>query len=396
MVKTDVAIIGAGPGGSVAAHRLAAAGVQVVLLEQGAFPRDKTCGDAVTAEGLEVLERTGLGEWITRFPIIRTLRFSAPDGKLLDINVEGLNGRTIGRLIPRRLMDNQIAQAAVSTGTRLLDGTRVREVAYNNDSTALRIIANGVEIEAQMVILADGSHAPITRQMGLITEQFDLIAVRQYLAGDSDPNGPLEFHFQPDIIPGYTWLFSLGNGHVNIGAGTFATRTRNKEVDLKAVLENFKAHHPVNPDRLKNTEPVSPIKGHPLRTNVKGTQTHASRILVVGDAAGLVSPFTGEGIAAAMRSGEMAAEKTFLALQTGDFSEQALSAYTRTIRQRYAGDQAAGRLLRSTLKAPKLLNHFLKRMQADQALRQLFAHVYLDERSPRLLLQPSTLLRLLG
>jgi menaquinone-9 beta-reductase len=396
MVKTDVAIIGAGPGGSIAAHRLAAAGVRVVLLEQSAFPRDKTCGDAVTAEGLEALEHTGLEKWITQFPIIRQLRFSAPNGKLLDIDVAGLNGRTVGRLIPRRLMDNQIVQAAVTAGARLMDGARVREVHYNNNGTALHIKANTAEIETQMVILADGSHAPITRQMGLMSEQFDLIAVRQYLAGDSNPAGQLEFHFQPEIIPGYTWLFPLGDGHLNIGAGTFAIRTRNKEIDLKAVLERFKSNHPVNPERLKNTEPIGPIKGHPLRTNVRGTRTHSRRALVVGDAAGLVSPFTGEGIAAAMHSGELAAQQIFDAFKTGDFSEKALAPYTRRIRQRYAGDQAAGRLLRSTLKAPKLLNHFLDRMQENQALRDLFAHVYLDERSPRLLLQPSNLLRLLG
>ena len=396
MLKTDVAIIGAGPGGSIAAHRLAAAGVKVVLLEQSAFPRDKTCGDAVTAEGLEALERSGLDEWMKPFPIIRQLRFSAPNGKLLDIDVAGLNGRTVGRLIPRRLMDNQVAQAAVTAGARLMDGARVREVAYNNSSPSLRVKANGVEIETQMAILADGSHAPITRQMGLMSESFDLIAVRQYLAGDSDPDGPLEFHFQGDIIPGYTWQFSLGDGHLNIGAGTYAARTRNKEIDLKAVLERFKSNHPVNPERLKNTEPVGPIKGHPLRTNVRGTRTHAPRTLVVGDAAGLVSPFTGEGIAAAMRSGEMAAEQAIIALKTGNFSEKALSSYTRRIRQRYAGDQTAGRLLRSTLRAPSLLNRFLECMQENQTLRDLFAHVYLDERSPRQLLRPSILLKLLG
>jgi geranylgeranyl reductase family protein len=394
MIKTDVAIIGAGPGGSIAAHRLSSEGVKVVLLEQGTFPRDKTCGDAVTAEGLEALERTGLGQWITRFPVIRTLRFSGPNGNLLDIDVQGLNGRTIGRLIPRRLMDNQIAQASVAAGTNLLDGTRVRKVAQNGNAPP-RITAGGVEVEAQMIILADGSHAPITRQMGLMSEQFDLIAVRQYLAGDSEPDGPLEFHFQPDIIPGYTWQFSLGDGHLNIGAGTYSTRTRSKEVDLKAVLERFKAHHPVNPGRLKNTEPIGPIKGHPLRTNVRGTRTHAHRVLVVGDAAGLVSPFTGEGIASAMRSGEMAAEQVLVALRSGDFSEQTLAPYTHRIRQRYSGDQAAGRFLRSTLKAPSLLNRFLQRLKESQPLRDLFAHVYLDERSPRLLLRPSTLLRLL-
>jgi flavin-dependent dehydrogenase len=146
-------------------------------------------------------------------------------------------------------------------------------------------------------------------------------------------------------------------------------------------------------DRLVHTEPLGPIKGHPLRTDLAGTRTHADRIVVVGDAAGLVSPLTGEGIASGMRSGEMAASQILQALAWGDFSARALAPYTQALQARYKADQRAGRIMREVLKYPGVLNRFIRRLRQDEVLALRFGHVFLDERSPRRLLTPPTLLR---
>jgi geranylgeranyl reductase family protein len=388
LIKADIVVVGAGPGGVIAAQRLAKTGVQVALLEKNKVPWLKTCGDLVTREGLEALGRSDLGEWAAQFKLVDRLRFTAPDRRVLDVF---LGEKPVARMIPRLQMDELLVKEALRSGVDFREGCRVRWVEISEGGVCA--YADGMEVRAQMVILADGSHAPITRSLGLFKEQVDLIAVRQYLAGDCDPDGPLEFHFQEQIIPGYTWMFPIGNGQVNVGAGTYFRRTRSKEVDLRAWLEQFKAQHPIQADRLSKMEPVGPMRGHPLHTHLGGTQTHAERVLVVGDAAGLVGPFTGEGIAAALRSGERAADTAWEALQVGDFSANQLAPYTRALEERYKADQRAARILRASLKTPALLNRFIGNLCQDEEMARTFGLVYVDELPPRLLLRPGNVLR---
>jgi geranylgeranyl reductase family protein len=393
-VKTDVAIVGAGPAGALAARELATAGVRVTLLERASFPRDKACGDGVSANGLVILDRIGLGEWASQFPTPQILRLTSPDGKVLDGQPDASNGHCYGRTIPRQLLDAQLARAAVETGAHLLEGTRVRGVEESHDR-GLTIVADGLEVDTQLVILADGSNAPVTRTLGLMHEPPDLIAVRQYLAGDAGPTGRLEIHFQADIIPGYTWLFPMGEGHVNVGTGTLIRRVHQGEASLRKALDSFVTDPTATEGRLAQAEPIGPMKGHPLHTRFGSTRTHAERILVAGDAAGLANPLSGEGIAPAMESGELAAAHALTALETGDFSARALAPYSQALKARYQADYRAARILRLALNSPRLLNHVFRRLRKDRDLALLIAYIIIGHKPPGLALRPTTLMRLL-
>ena len=393
-MQTDVAIVGAGPAGSVAARRLAAAGVRVVLLERDTFPRDKPCGDGVSARSLAVLARTGLAGWASRFPTPEILRFTSPDGHVLDVRPKTGDGYCYGRTIPRRLLDARLAQAAVEAGARLVEGTRVRSVVRIDGRT--RVIADGLEVAAQLVILSDGSRAPITRRLGLTSGPAELVAVRQYFVGDVGPEERMEIHFEQPVVPHYTWLFPLGDGRVNVGTATYTRRARRGDINLREALARFVAGHPVAEGRLARAEPVGPVRGHPLRTRLDSTRTHAERVLVAGDAAGLVNPLSGEGIAPAMESGELAAARALVALEAGDFSAQALAPYSQALGARYGADQRAARILRLALNAPRLLNRIFRRLRQDDELALLIGYIIIGHRSPRLALRPTTLLRLLA
>ena len=393
MLHTNIAVIGAGPAGSIAAQRLAAAGAQVILIEKDSFPRDKSCGDGVTSEGLDVLDRTELGSWAAQFPEMPALRLTSPDEQILDIPFNHPEWGCVGRIIPRFQLDEALAKRAVESGAVLLDNAQVTAVEQT-DEQPIRITARDQIIETQLLILADGSHAPVTRRLGLIRTKPELSAMRQYFTGDTQADGPLEIHFTPTIIPGYTWLFPVGDGRINVGTGSFSRRIAQGKLNLHKELDQFIAHHPVTADRLKQLKPAGPLKGHPLRTNLDETRTHSDRILVAGDAAGLVNPFTGVGIGQAMHSGELAAQHALLALQSGDFKTQNLAAYTYALQKSYWPDQKAARVLRSWLSPTPVLNWLFRRLRQNESLALLLGHIIFGKRSPRLVFHPKTWLQL--
>ncbi|MEE4193917.1 MAG: NAD(P)/FAD-dependent oxidoreductase [Anaerolineae bacterium] len=390
----DILIVGAGPAGLMAAIRLAKMGATVAVFEKETFPHIKTCGDLVTLEGLGLLEDIGLGPWMADFRRVDVLRFSAPDGSLIDISCADPQESARNRILPREFLDAKLAETAVANGVNLFDGCKVQDVVLAADGVQVK--ANKESFSGKFLLLADGSHAPITRKLGLLREDADLMAARQYLKAPAvDTHGPLEFHFQAKILPGYTWLFPEGNGQVNLGAGTYTRRVRSSEIDLFRVLEAFKTHDPVLADRLKNAKPVGTMKAFPLRTHLGGTQTHGDRFMVLGDAAGLVSPFTGEGITSGMLSGALAANVLQKAFNKGQFTAAQTAEYTKTLKLRFEGDHQAAYTLRATLKNPRLLNRFFHAMRRDAELARLFALTYLDEKSPQLLLHARNLVKII-
>jgi menaquinone-9 beta-reductase len=395
MQKTyDVIIIGAGPAGSMAAIRVAELGLSVALLEKDTFPRTKTCGDLVTREGLGLLKSVGLGGWIASYRRVDALRFSAPNGSLLDVPVASPEKEARNRILPRAVLDATLAQVAAAQGANLIEGCRVTSVDISSE--VVQVNSSKQSFKGHFLLLADGSHAPITRKLGLLREQPDLMAARQYFyCPHVEPHGPLEFHFQPSILPGYTWVFPEGDGSVNLGAGTYTQRINQKEIDLAEILEDFRRNDPVGAGRFKEAEPIGQMRAHPLRTNVTGTKTHGERFMVLGDAAGLVSPFTGEGITSGMLSGAIAAHFLDDIFRAGKFSAEMTAPYTKALRLRYEGDQQAGYRLRSALRTPALLNRFFRMLQRDSSMADLFAAIMLDEKSPQLMLHVRNLLHLL-
>ena len=391
--------MGAGPAGSAAAQRLATAGARVVLLERATFPRDKPCGDGVSARGLAILARMGLDEWTCQFPGPGIGRITSPNGQVLDLRPPVASTLCYGRTIPRQLLDARLAEAAVTAGARLVEGTRVRSVDGANDPTGSRITiaADGLEIAAHLAILTDGSHAPVTRRLGLVQEPAELVAMRQYFSGDAGPHERMEIHFQPqEVLPGYTWVFPIGNDRVNVGTGTFFQRAHQSEVSLRRIFASFLGDSEVTEGRLVRAEPVGPVRGHPIRTRLDRTRSYARRILVAGDAAGLVNPLTGEGIAVALESGQLAATQALSALETGDFSACALAPYGQALRARFLADQRAARFLRIALFVPRLFNHVMQRLRHDPKLALLIGYIIVGYKPPRLALRPRTLLRLLA
>ena len=392
-MKYDFIIIGAGPAGSIAAHKSATEGAKVALIDQDVFPRDKICGNGVSRRGLLILKRIGLENWSRQFLRPQVLRLKSPDGKILDGQADQRDSRCYGRLIPRKHLDEKLILTAIEAGAKLIEGTKV--LAIELSSKSIHVFTEKYKLTSQLVILCDGSHATLTCQIGLANSLPELMAVRQYFTGDSGPKNRMEIHFEQSVLPYYCWLFPLEDGRINIGTASYTTKAIKGKVNLRETLINFTTDPTATQGRLIQAKPVGSIQGHPLRTQFGATLTHATRVLVAGDAAGLVNPLTGEGIASAMESGELAATHALHALKTGDFSDQALSVYSRDLETRYGADQRAARILRRGMSFPHLFTRAFHRLRQDRELALLIGYVIIGHKSPRLVLRPTTLLRLL-
>jgi geranylgeranyl reductase family protein len=395
-MKGDVIVVGAGPAGASAAYFLAGAGVDVLLVDQEVFPREKVCGDGLASRALVVLERMGLGDWLRGFPEPEVMLFSSPNGEAVRIQPERPEGFSYGRVIPRISLDEAVVERATVAGARLLEGAKITSLEQWKDGLRLRGERNGqtLYLDAQLAIAADGGQASLTRHLGLIQRPPDLVAVRAYFEGDVGPENRPEIHVERVIMPGYDWIFPMGGGRVNVGTGTLVSTVKEGSLSLAKVMRQFVANNPYARERLRLAEMVSPVQGHPLRTDLRGTRPYGQRVLVAGEAAGLVNPLSGEGIAYALESGEMAAAHARCALESGDFSEVALSAYGQALHRRYGADHRVARFLRIFFKYPWLLNRLVRRMQQDSDFALTFGLVVIGVESPRTVLSPRFLSRL--
>lgn len=376
----DVLVVGSGPAGATTAINLAKNGIKVALIDKETFPRGKSCGDGITADGLDVLGRVGLGAWAEEFPAFQGLRFSSPDHKLVNIPLETTPTEIVGRTIPRRLFDDTLVKYAETNGAVLIQGEKIEQVIIDPDSVTAKSKTH--QFKGKLLVLAEGSHAPLSKSLGLVHDGPELMAARQYLTGDTGSDPYLEVHFQSSIIPGYNWMFPVGEGRINIGTGTFQHRIKDRMISLREELERFKSD-PILRGRLEKTEPDGPIEGHPLRTQYGTAITHSSRTLLVGDTAGLVNPFTGVGIGPGMLSGELAAKTIQSVFETGDFHKNNLSQYSKALNKQFAADRKAAFQLRKYLSNPRRLNKLFSVLEHDHKMALLLGHIFFDKRSPR-------------
>ncbi len=285
-----MAVVGAGPAGAAAALGALrrAPGATVVLLDRADFPRDKVCGDGIGPEGIDVLrglrvERDVLGD----APPLHAVRLVAPDGTV----AAGMAPRP-GVVVPRLVLDERLRHAALAAGARPLTH-RVRTVVEERGRVRLDDV-----VRARVVVGADGANGVVRRAVraGPQPRRHTGVAMRGYGRADLDE---LVIAFVADRWPAYAWAFPVGDSSVNVGYGPFDSTLLD---DRRGLVASVHAHAEalgveVDPDTLR---------AHPLPLSTHRPWPAHGRVLLVGDAASLVNPFTGEGIYYALLSGALA------------------------------------------------------------------------------------------
>jgi geranylgeranyl reductase family protein len=400
----DVIVVGAGPSGSTAAYYLAQAGLNVLLIEKSRFPRDKVCGDGLTpravkslvAMGVDVSEEAG---WLRN----KGLRVIG-GGLRLELDWPELSSWPgYGLVRPRSSLDEQLARRAQAAGAKLLEGTTVTGPVLGDDGRIVGVTATaepeeksksrsrsdnaervhgatlpsggttprtprGVTYRARVVVAADGNSSRLSVAMGL-RKRDDRpmgVAVRSYYTSPRHKDDYLESWLDlwdgDRLLPGYGWIFGMGDGTSNVGLGMLNTSDAFGKTDYRELLKRWLRSMP---DEWGYTEEnrTEPVRGAALPMGFNRTPHYHQGLLLAGDAAGMVNPFNGEGIAYAMESGELLARVVAQALARPGRAEteRVLRSYPEELQAAYGRYYTLGRVFVELIGRPKLMRYATSR-----------------------------------
>jgi geranylgeranyl reductase family protein len=340
----DVLVVGAGPSGSACAYWLADAGYDVLLVERKRFPREKTCGDGLTPRSVRQLEDMGLAQELAGFHRYDGLRAVA-FGRELELawpDHPGLPSH--GYVVTRRDLDHVVAERAQKVGAALRQGAEatapVLEDGRVRGATVVSRDGGGVdEIRARYVVVSDGANSRFGRALGTTRDRGLALgmALRGYYRSPRHDEPWIESHLDVrdrdgQVLPGYGWVFPLGDGRVNVGVGLLSTSDRWAGVNTTELMAAFVDTAPPSWELSRATSCGAPTGGR-LPMGLSVGPRSGPGYLVVGDAAGAINPFNGEGIAYAYETGRLAAAAVGQALATGE--DGALRGYESELQHRY-------------------------------------------------------------
>jgi geranylgeranyl reductase family protein len=390
---TEILIIGAGPGGVATALQLAKQNISCIIVDKANFPRNKICGDALSGKVVEVLKKIDvtllndfqlqpiqLGSW--------GVSFVAPNNKVLEVpfkqNFDIHNQQPPGYISKRIHFDNFLfnvlkkfpdyIQVLENTDLTIFDKTDSGYKATSKDGAII--------IDAKLVIAADGAQSRFARYTGdvKVEPKHYCAGVRAYYKNVSGMHNAnfIELHFIKDLLPGYFWIFPLPNGEVNIGVGIRSDKISKHKLNLKNILNTIIQQHPEISKRFVNAEMVDDVKGFGLPLGSKKRSISGDNYLLIGDAASLIDPFTGEGIGNAMMSGLFAANHAMQCLQKNNFSCSFNKQYDNDVYKRLWSELKLSRTMQQLVVFPWLFNFVVNKAATNTTLRETISAMFED------------------
>ena len=391
----DVIIVGAGPAGSTTAYYLAQAGLNVLLLEKARFPREKVCGDGLTPRAVKTLVAMGVdvgpdSGWLRN----KGLRVIGA-GMRLELPWPDLNSYPgYGLVRPRAALDETLARRAQAAGARLMEGVTVTGPVLDSDGKIVGVRTEDHDSErslgSRVVVAADGNSSRLAVAMGLHKRDDRPlgVAVRTYYRSPRHDDDYLESWLDlwdgSRLLPGYGWIFGMGDGTSNVGLGLLNTSAAFGNTDYRALLRRWLKSMPEEWGYTEENR-TEPVRGAALPMGFNRTPHYYRGLLLAGDSAGMVNPFNGEGIAYAMESGEILARviAQALARPARAETERVLRGYPQALREAYGGYYALGRVFVQLIGHPQLMRFATRHGMARPALMRFVLKLLANLTDPR-------------
>lgn len=391
IIRTDVCIVGGGPGGSAAALQLAKRGVRAVLCEKAAFPRDKVCGDALSGKVMRTLERIDPALARTVVADARALpswgvTFVAPSGRALRVPFSRNTGvgEAPGVIMPRLDLDALLFDSVkTAESIDVFEGTSAR--SYSRTADGWEVALEGrtkATLHCRIIIAADGANSHFARHVAQLPMEprHHAAGVRAYYSDVQglDPNGFIELIFLKDLLPGYLWVFPLPNGRANVGLGLRSDVVKKRRLDLKSLMAKLLLEHPQLRDRFRSAKLEGSIQGMGLPLASKRRPLSGDGYMLVGDAGHLIDPFTGEGISHAMISGVQAADVASEMLEQNDVSASVAKQYDARVWKRLGKEIAISTRLQQLADRAWLFDFVVDRANKNPALADTISCMFTD------------------
>lgn len=391
MLKTDVLIVGAGPGGAATALKLSYLGIPCILIDKASFPRDKVCGDAVSGKVTTLLNRLdpSILKRFRQLPVhadVWGIRFVGPNRQPVDIPFTPDYKRdptnAPGYVVRRMDFDNFLIEE-VKKRENIHWMPETEALHFEKSELGYQVeFKDGRQVDCQLLIVANGAYSQFTRKVaGLEKEnQHYAGAVRAYyknVTGFSEDNF-IELHFMKDYSPGYFWAFPLPDGGANVGLGMRSDFISKRKVNLKKSLEEIIATHPDISPRFKNAHLEGKIIGYGLPLGSKTRPISGAHFMLVGDAGFLIDPLTGEGIGNAFYSGFIAAEQARDCLLAKDFSAATMKAYDVRVERVLGSEMKLSYKMQGMARYPIILNMIGWIINNNRKMLFVLSNMYTD------------------
>ena len=386
MHQKKIVIIGAGPAGSSTAHYLGRHQIAHTLLDKAVFPRPKVCGDGIAPRGSLMLDRINptIRQKHGKLKPIYGGRVFAPNGQCTNLYLKKPDEQEANAFsIPRVELDHLLTQQIDTRYTDFQQGVEIKQIRRHDQGFVIDYQKDGqaLTLEADILIGCDGDRSIVKKTFAPQRMDPDhyVAGIRTYYSGVKGMHKDqfFEFYFLKELLPGYLWIFPLGNGSVNVGLGMLSSDVSARKANLREILQTTLAEHPVLAERFADARQEGKLEGWGLPLGSKMGTLSGDGFLLTGDAASLIDPLTGEGVGNALFSGWLAADAVAKAVEEGRTDAAFFAKHYDKRLRRCIGRELRGLDWLSRLfSSPRLLNYILSQINSRAFLQDTINSLY--------------------